>query len=104
MATPAPATPTVKQGITDTLKNLASQGTQFAQAKLLENLPTIVETAKSQVINASLTAMKTMTPDQIKLFASNLNDINTAVQQASLQPTGSSRKKRTHKLKRNRKQ
>lgn len=102
MATPTPAPPP-KETFTDTLKKLASQGANFAQQKALENLPTLVETAKSQVITASLAAMKTMTPDQVKLFASNLNDINSAVQQASVQPTGSARKKRTLKLKRNRK-
>jgi len=101
MASPAP-TPSVTETATSTLKNLASQGAQFAQAKFLENLPTLVETGKQQVINASLTAMKKMTPDQIKLFASNLNDINNAVQTNAQQPVGSSRKKRTLKLKRNR--
>lgn len=104
MATPTPApAPAPAPSATDTIKNLFSQGKQIAQTKLLENLPTIVETGKQQVITASLAAMKKMTADQVKLFSSNLNDINTAVQQAALQPVGSSRRKRTHKLKRNRK-
>ena len=97
MATPAPTT---TETATSALKGFAS----FAQGKLLENLPTIVETGKQQVINASLAAMKKMTPDQVKLFSTNLNDINSAVQAAAVQPTGASRKskKRTLKLKQKR--
>jgi hypothetical protein len=98
MATPAPTT---TETATSALKGFAS----FAQGKLLENLPTIVETGKQQVINASLAAMKKMTPDQVKLFSTNLNEINSAVQAAAVpQATGSSRKskKRTLKLKQKR--